>query len=40
MALSDLIVRQAKAADKDYTLGDVDGLSLHIRSIWKSRRAS
>lgn len=30
MALSDLTVRQAKAADKDYTLGDADGLALHI----------
>jgi len=30
MALSDLIVRQAKAGDKDYTIGDADGLALHV----------
>jgi integrase len=30
MALSDLTVRQAKAAGAAYTLGDIDGLSLNV----------
>ena len=30
MALSDLVVRQAKATGKAYTLADIDGLSLSI----------
>lgn len=30
MALSDAAVRQAKATGKDYTLGDIDGLSLAV----------
>jgi hypothetical protein len=30
MALSDLTVRQAKATGTTYTLGDIDGLSLHV----------
>ena len=30
MALSDLVVRQAKATGKDYTLPDIDGLSLAV----------
>lgn len=30
MALSDLIVRQAKAVGKDYTLADTDGLCLNV----------
>lgn len=52
MALSDLAVRQAKAAGKAYTLGDLDGLSLavapeggkswHYRYYWvgKQKRMS
>ena len=30
MALSDLVVRQAKATGKAYTLPDIDGLSLAV----------
>lgn len=30
MALTDMTVRQAKTTGKDYTLGDLDGLSLHV----------
>jgi hypothetical protein len=30
MALSDLIIRQAKAAEKDYNLPDADGLGLVV----------
>ncbi|SFB59507.1 hypothetical protein SAMN05216248_1182 [Pseudomonas simiae] len=30
MALSDAAVRQAKPTGKDYTLGDIDGLSLAV----------
>lgn len=30
MALTDMTVRQAKATGKDYTLGDLDGLSLGV----------
>lgn len=30
MALTDMVVRQAKATGKDYTLGDLDGLSLSV----------
>ncbi|CAI1728975.1 tyrosine-type recombinase/integrase [Serratia fonticola] len=30
MALSDMVIRQAKATGKAYTLGDIDGLSLSI----------
>ncbi|WP_456320481.1 Arm DNA-binding domain-containing protein [Pseudothauera nasutitermitis] len=30
MALSDLAVRQARTTGKAYTLGDIDGLSLHV----------
>lgn len=48
MALSDAAVRQAKATGKDYTLGDIDGLSLavtatggrswHFRYCWASKQ--
>lgn len=48
MALTDLIVRQAKATGKDYTLPDFDGLSLavsdkgvkswHFRYTWLGRQ--
>jgi len=41
MALSDLIIRQAKAAKKDYNLPDADGLSLVVTStggkLWHLR---
>jgi hypothetical protein len=52
MALTDMTVRQAKATGKDYTLGDLDGLSLgvsaqggkswHFRYTWlgKQKRMS
>ncbi len=30
MALTDMVVRQAKATGKDYTLPDFDGLSLAV----------
>ena len=52
MALSDLTVRQAKAADKTYSLPDTDGLGLvvaptggkswHLRYYWlgKQKRIS
>lgn len=30
MALTDMVVRQAKATGKDYILGDLDGLSLSV----------
>lgn len=30
MALTDMTVRQARATGKDYTLGDLDGLSLGV----------
>ena len=30
MALSDLVVRQAKATGKAYTLPDIDGLALAV----------
>lgn len=30
MALNDMVVRQAKASGKSYTLGDTDGLSLNV----------
>ena len=30
MALTDMVVRQAKATGKDYTLGDFDGLALNV----------
>ncbi len=52
MALSDLTVRQAKAADKTYSLPDTDGLGLvvattggkswHLRYYWlgKQKRSS
>lgn len=48
MALSDATVRQARATGKDYTLGDIDGLSLavtasggrsrHFRYCWAGKR--
>ena len=48
MALTDVAVRQAKAADKDYTLPDFDGLTLavsatgtkswHFRYTWLGRQ--
>jgi hypothetical protein len=48
MALSDLVVRQAKATGKDYSLPDFDGLGLfvsatgskawHFRYYWASRQ--
>lgn len=48
MALSDAAVRQAKATGKDYTLGDIDGLSLavtasggrswHFRYCWAGKQ--
>ena len=48
MALSDLVVRQAKAAGKAYTLPDIDGLSLavspagnkswHFRYYWLGKQ--
>lgn len=48
MALSDATVRQAKATGKDYTLGDIDGLSLgvtasggkswHFRYSWAGKQ--
>ncbi|VFR24053.1 Mobile element protein [plant metagenome] len=48
MALSDMAVRQAKATGKDYTLGDIDGLSLavtaqggrswHFRYCWAGKQ--
>lgn len=48
MALTDIVARQAKAAAKDYTISDSDGLSLfvsatglkswHFRYIWAERR--
>ncbi|CAM5258055.1 Integrase OS=Rhodanobacter lindaniclasticus OX=75310 GN=B1991_11190 PE=4 SV=1 [Rhodanobacter lindaniclasticus] len=48
MALTDTVVRQAKATGKDYTLGDLDGLSLgvsakggkswHFRYCWLGRQ--
>lgn len=28
--LTDMVVRQAKATDKPYTLADFDGLFLHV----------
>ncbi len=47
MALSDLVVRQAKATGKAYTLPDIDGLSLavtaaggrtwHFRYYWAGK---
>ena len=47
--LTDMMVRQAKAADKPYTIADFDGLSLfvstngarlwHFRYTWVGRRA-
>lgn len=52
MALSDLVIRQAKAAGKDYSLADADGLGLmvspaggklwHLRYYWlgKQKRIS
>lgn len=52
MALTDMVVRQAKATGKDYTIGDFDGLSLgvtaeggkswHFRYSWlgKQKRMS
>ena len=52
MALSDLMVRQARAADKTYSLPDTDGLGLvvaptggkswHLRYYWlgKQKRIS
>lgn len=46
--LTDMMVRQAKAAGKPYTIADFDGLSLfvaatgartwHFRNIWVGRR--
>ena len=33
MALSDLVVKQAKATGKAYTLPDIDGLSLAVSPI-------
>jgi hypothetical protein len=49
MALSDLVVRQAKATGKAYTLPDIDGLSLavtatgskswHFRYYWEGAQA-
>ncbi len=48
MALSDMAVRQAKATGKNYTLGDIDGLSLavtaqggrswHFRYCWAGKQ--
>jgi len=48
MALSDLVVRQAKATGKAYTLPDLDGLSLavtaaggrtwHFRYYWAGKQ--
>ena len=48
MALSDTAARQAKPADKNYTLADIDGLSLyvatsgtkswHFRFMWTGRQ--
>lgn len=48
MALSDLAVRKARATGKDYTLTDIDGLSLavsatggkswHFRYYWLDRQ--
>lgn len=48
MALSDMAVRQAKATGKNYTLGDIDGLSLavtaqggrswHFRFCWAGKQ--
>lgn len=48
MALTDIVVRQAKATGKDYTLPDFDGLSLavsdadtkswHLRYTWLGRQ--
>ncbi|WP_454691578.1 hypothetical protein [Achromobacter aloeverae] len=40
MALFDLIIRQAKSADKDYTIGDADGLALQSTSKAASRGTS
>src|SRR3546814_21028047 len=48
MALSDMAVRQAKATGKNYTLGDIDALSLtvtahggrswHFRYCWAGKQ--
>lgn len=48
MALTDIVVRQARATGKDYTLPDFDGLSLavsdagtkpwHLRYTWLGRQ--
>jgi hypothetical protein len=39
MALSDLIIRQAKAAEKDYNLPDADGLGLVVTSTGGKARS-